>query len=133
VTSLADTWLYVFWNFLVQDACGLLKLTVSLADWIWEVESFWNWHFRSSSYIFSLTLKATVNLHTHKNRWTLYCVIWTSRLEYLDKRPNRIAKEAMYKVARTGNTRNAMRIVAKNPDRRRNVEDIAIREILILK
>jgi hypothetical protein len=51
----------------------------------------------------------------------------------LDKRPNRIVKEAVYDVARKGSTRNAMRIVAKNPERRRNLDDIAVREILILK
>jgi len=39
----------------------------------------------------------------------------------------------MYNVARMGSTRNAMRIVVKKPERRWNIEDITVREILILK
>jgi hypothetical protein len=53
-------------------------------------------------------------------------------LESSDKRPNRIVKEAVYNVARTGSTRNAMRIVAKNPQRQWNIEEIAVSGILTL-
>jgi hypothetical protein len=51
----------------------------------------------------------------------------------LDKRPYKIVKEAVYYVARMRSTRNAMRIVIKNPKRRRNMKNIAVGEILIIK
>lgn len=54
-------------------------------------------------------------------------------MECLDKWPNKIVKEAVYNVARMGSTRNVVRIVVKNPERRRNIEEFAAREILVLK
>jgi hypothetical protein len=44
-----------------------------------------------------------------------------------------VLKEAAYNVAHMGSTKYAMKIVIKNPERRRNIKDIAVCEILILK